>query len=310
MIIKSIKNILKLLGVAISPRPRKPLFNKNRTIKMFIGRYELLVNRSHVLPFYIKHHPQLNKNLARVAAFLQKNIPDITIIDIGANVGDTVCYIKNEVDAAIICIEGSDFYYSLLKKNIAQFNNVEAYKLYLGEKSEIISASVDVAAGTSEVKTSSSSHAPMQKIQIDTLDDFISKNVKEPGKIKLIKIDTDGFDMKIIKGATKHLKNVKPVLFFEYDTVLMKQENERGIDTLQLLQQLGYQEVFFYDNFSRFIVSLPLQNISGIQQMHNYICNYLGAFQYYDLCIFHADDSNLAKDFLNLEMQHQIGNNK
>ncbi len=64
-------------------------------------------------------------------------------MDIGANVGDTACIIKSAEDIPLVCIEGEEFTFGFLKKNIAQFNNTTAHQLFLGEKSGVASVAFE-----------------------------------------------------------------------------------------------------------------------------------------------------------------------
>ncbi len=40
---------------------------------------------------------------------------------------------------------------------------------------------------------------------------------------KMVKIDTDGYDLIILRGGLKYLETSKPVLFFEYDPYFLQQ---------------------------------------------------------------------------------------
>lgn len=305
MLKKIIKQILRYFGIAVKPTFRIPLLNKNRVMSYSIGDYEIQINRSHVLPFITKYYPECNKNLPRLVAFLQTYFTDLIVMDIGANIGDTVAFIKSESDVPIICIEGNDKYFSLLKKNIKQFNNVFAFKKYFGEKKEIIDFQVNTSGGTSGLQINSGKNKTTE-IDVETLDSFIENHQFSPDKIKIIKIDTDGFDMKILRGGINHLTNVKPILFFEYDPEMLIKVKENGLDTLRILKESGYENILFYDSFGRFMQSIPLSNFVGIEQMHNYLSGYKAPFDYYDLCIFHSDNNNIAEAFIKAEMGNQL----
>lgn len=61
----------------------------------------------------------------------------MTLIDVGANVGDTIAVVKTEVDVPVIGVEGDEVTFSYLEKNSKQFNNnTNVVKTFLGEKSE------------------------------------------------------------------------------------------------------------------------------------------------------------------------------
>jgi len=296
-----VKDVLEYFGVGIHPRFRKPLVGKNSIVERVISNYKLKMNRLHIIEFMQKHNPEYNKHLPRIVKAVALKYPKLTVVDIGANIGDTAAYILDTVKVPIICIEGSDLYFDILNDNIKQFQNVTAYKTFLGESDKQKGASIETKIGTAIIKVNEHNDES-GSIQLDTFDQFLQKNNIDAQNIKCIKIDTDGFDVKILRGSTEHLKIVKPVLFIEYDMVLMKQVNEDGVSTLKMLNDLGYSDVMFYDNLGRFIVALKLDNVDSIQQMTNYICGYKGRFTFYDLCIFHKDDADLAQRFIRDEM--------
>ena len=57
---------------------------------------------------------------------VKKKFSFLAVVDIGANVGDTACIIKTAEEVSILCIEGDDYIFGFLQKNIAQFQNVTA----------------------------------------------------------------------------------------------------------------------------------------------------------------------------------------
>lgn len=265
-----------------------------------IGNYSILLNKNHVLPHYLKQFPSYSSNLPRLAKKIKEKFPDLILIDVGANVGDTVALIRSESYFPIVCIEGDDFYYSVLKKNIQQFNEVDAFQFFLGEKNEVVSAHKEVEQGTLKIVLDSTDVGKNKGLSFITLDHFLKLNPKYQ-KAKLLKIDTDGFDLMILRGGIEYLQKTRPVLFIEYDRCLLSNVNDDGLSTLFKLEEIGYETVMFYDNFGRFILSAELQNKKLIEQLHFYIDDKKSAFPYYDICLFHKDDKEFAEEVINSE---------
>jgi hypothetical protein len=72
-----------------------------------------------------------------------------------------------------------------------------------------------------------------------TLDEFVQE--KGVTRLDLIKIDTDGYELDVLKGASGVLKKFHPIVLFELTTYLLE---ERGIKFSQyedLLLPLGYR---------------------------------------------------------------------
>lgn len=297
MIKKMIKRICNSLGFTIARIPLQP---SDGLIKTRIGKFELFINGTHALPYYLIKYPQYSSNLPRLVNKLRDKYPELTLLDVGANIGDTVALVRSICCCPIICFEGNDNYFKLLQTNISQFDNVNAYKCFLGEKNEIINGYGEANKGTLKIVD----NALGESIEIVTLDQFF-KLFPLNSTAKIMKIDTDGFDLKIIRGALNYISTIKPVLFFEYDKEYLAAVGDDGISTINLLENLGYNMIIFYDNYGRFILSTDLSNHLLIEQLDNYIEDKNGGFEYYDICVFHAVDSDFACKFVSYEMTLQ-----
>lgn len=293
MIRNFIKKIFHSFGYALKPIHKKPFFlSSDNLVKIKIGKYNLIANQNHTIEFNIINFPLYNMNLPRVIQHLVSYNKKGKIVDIGANIGDTAAFIRNVVNLPIICIEGNNYYYDLLIKNTAQFKDIYYYNNYLSEKSESIMANISFSIGTSSLEKGNA------KTDLISFDDLANNNSDIFSDVILIKIDTDGFDTKILKGAIDFIKKTKPVLFFEYDREFLDKQNESGIDVIESLFSIGYKKILFYDNYGRFILSLSSENITSIWQLHNYIKGYKAPFEFYDICLFHESDDELAESFI------------
>lgn len=292
-----LKNIFKKLGLNVS---RIPKDTSDDIISSNIYGFNILINGKHQLPRYLEIFPDYGLNLKRLALYIAtKKYKELILIDIGANIGDSVALIKSAVDIPIVCIEGNSFYFRLLKENVKQFENISTYQFFLGEKDLSINLSENIENGTLSL-----SKIPSQtenNVNLIKLDSFMNLN-PEYKKSKLMKIDTDGYDTKIIRGGLNYIKETKPILFFEYDRVFLDKNNENGVETLELLESIGYKKIIFYDNYGRFILSTDISNKLQILQLDNYIASSKGGFEYYDLCLFHDEDEDIAINFINSEM--------
>ena len=286
---------LRIFGLQLS---RLPMAKVETTVR--VGDYNLRCNEGHQLPRILNAYPRYSINIGRIAYYVKKQYQAFTMVDIGANIGDTVGIVRNICQCPIVCIEGDPFYFQILGDNMQQFNDVRAFNCFLGERTERIRGATELNGGTLRiVKTCEANH-----IEVLSLDDFImSHDIR--GLIKLIKIDTDGYDMKIVRGGIKVIEKYKPILFFEYDRVLLADAGDNGISTIQGLKSIGYDTALFYDNYGRFLLSTSLKESRQIEQLHNYIGEKQGAFPYYDLCLIHETDADLAASIIESEMNLQ-----
>ena len=61
----------------------------------------------------------------------------------------------------------------------------------------------------------------------------------------LLKIDTDGHDLKAILGASEYIKREVPYLLFEYDLTMKPANLEDTDKVLDLLSSAGYGKILF-----------------------------------------------------------------
>ena len=232
---------------------------------------------------------------------VKKKFSFLAVVDIGANVGDTACIIKTAEEVPILCIEGDEYIFGFLQKNIAQFQNVTARKLFLGETTKKIRASFEKSGWNLTLKPNETS---TQHVNLTRLDDFI---FSEPGwqTFKLVKIDAEGFDCSIVRGATNFLREVHPVIHFEYNRENMDAIGEPGIDTLLLLSDLGYSQLAVHDPSGRFFCSTTLSEKNFIKDLHDYADSVHGGISHYDITAFHRSDNDLAAEFHEIERQER-----
>jgi FkbM family methyltransferase len=235
--------------------------------------------------------------IGRLTILVKRKFPFLAVIDIGANVGDTACIIKTAEDVPILCIEGDEYTFSFLQKNIAQFENVTARNVFLGETTKKIKVNFQKSGWNLTLKPNENS---AQTVNLTKLDDFI---FCEPGwqAFKLVKIDAEGFDCAIIRGATNFLRAVHPVIHFEYNRGNMDPIGETGIDTLLLLSDLGYSQLAVHDANGRFFCSTTLSEKNLIEDLHDYADSVHGGISHYDITAFHRSDSDLAAEFQEIE---------
>lgn len=277
----------------------RKLFSKKHTgpKQVKVGNYTLWANQEHPIQDYLSHFKYYSRNLPRIAKYMESKYPHFGIVDVGANIGDTIALLRtSKVDQLVYMVEGEPSYFDLLQKNLPQFVDAKAYKTFLGEESGTKTGGFSSAEGTSKL-----SNDAAQIITLQKLDELATaENFKD---IKLLKIDTDGFDFSILRGSTQLIGHFKPVLFFEYDAVFLEEQHEHRTQTLEQLQGLGYNKIIYYDNFGKMLLSATLDQHLLLEQLYIYMRRKDGAFPYFDVCVFHKDDERLADEIIAKEME-------
>jgi len=253
-----------------------------------INGFPMRMPFSHKLPFYLKEFPGYCANLARITKITRNKYPDFTLIDVGANIGDSLALLRKIGDFPVLCIEGDELFFGILKRNAGQFANVKLLRAYAGEENTCLSAAAKRHDGTAHL-----SDTPQEDplVRIGRLPDLIGPDQRfiDP---RMIKIDTDGYDCKVIRGAADLLARAKPVLFFEYDPSFLAEHNDDGISIFRQLSDIGYEQMLVYDNFGKFLFSLRTAQESLIRDLHNEFSGHQGK-KYCDICVFHRRDNDI-----------------
>ena len=265
----------------------------NPEIKYKLAGFNIHLPFSHNLPINKKIFPSYDENIGRLASMVKEKYNDLRMIDIGANVGDTASIVKSKVDIPILCIEGEKEFIPLLQKNTHNFQNVFVEKSFVGDK-EFVQGNYVYSRGSCRIVEGVGQY----EIHLRTLEQIVTE-YPEFKKSKLLKIDTDGFDCRIIKKEINLLSEMKPVIFFEYDPYL----NKDDIKVFNSLMEAGYTAVVFYENTGDYLLTAELSNKDLITDIHYYFGG-RKAERYCDLAVFHGEDSDLANKLRGKEIQY------
>lgn len=140
-----------------------------------------------------------------------------TVIDIGANIGCT-SLLFGELAQQVVSFEPSPSTFALLSQNIArsQLPNIELYNCALGSSkmtSQITYAKSNRSGGFVANKTTIKIDHITEKIQVEKLDNLIQElNINQ---VDFIKIDVEGFELEVIKGAIEVITKFQPIVVLE-----------------------------------------------------------------------------------------------
>lgn len=180
--------------------------------------------------------------------FIQKNVSSGDIcIDIGANVGiisismaDAGLREKSQAipnAPFVYAVEPSAKNRKILIRNLSK-NDLTKYVDVsinpIGSRTHSVSANINSVFGR---------RIERKVYDFISLDDFVaSKNI---GKLKMIKIDVDGFEPDVLSGARKVLKNLSPIIIIELDPISASKQGHSTMDLISALNSHGYLQVTF-----------------------------------------------------------------
>lgn len=153
------------------------------------------------------------------------------VIDCGANIGELHYSLPNEVNIIYKAFEPDEKNFKCLDKNLSKKLNVELFKIGLSNKIEKRDFYLSQDGADSSLSYfGSDNKTVIETIKIDEL------NFK---KIKLLKVEAEGYELEVLLGSTKSLKNIE---FIAVDV-----SAERGLDQLNTLPEIT--NFLFLNNF-------------------------------------------------------------
>lgn len=154
--------------------------------------------------------------------FLKSNIYKFKVVfDVGANVGEWTEQVTNlsreyskktqDSIVEIYSFEPSKQTFKTLEKNVGNFKNVSIHNIGLGEKREeklfFIYGEDSTLNSVLDRSSNGLQKQETENVSLDTLDLFC--NDKKIDHIDFLKIDTEGNELNVLKGATRMIREAK-----------------------------------------------------------------------------------------------------
>jgi FkbM family methyltransferase len=212
-----------------------------RVTTLFVGRHKRVIDRDGVkyeidpaegielsLFLFGKFQSHITSN-----RFLQLN-NDAVILDIGANVGlMTLQFARMVPRGKVYSFEPTHYALERLKKNLSLnpglASNVEVINSFVSERSDTNPGIVAYSSWKVNGERSADDHPvhlgtpkAAEGVPSVSLNDFVEKlNIS---KIDFIKIDTDGHEYEVFKGAARAIAKFRPRIIFEIGLYVMDEK--------------------------------------------------------------------------------------
>lgn len=189
--------------------------------------------------------------------------PDDFFVDVGANIG-FYTLIARRLGAAVLAVEPHPLAAAAIVASLA-LNPSDKYV-------EVLQCALSDRAGVGVLTTDRENENRLtvrnEKVlagidtNLLTLDDLVGGRRLEPNGLLVIKIDTEGHDLRVLRGAESTLRDHKPVLLVE--------AGSSGYEIEGWLNVRNY-EVFVYEPLSRYLrpveeLPMPTGNIIAVHR--------------------------------------------
>lgn len=171
-------------------------------------------------------------------------------IDVGANVGFYTNLIARQLESArVLAIEPTANALAKLRSNIER-NGIGARTLvFAGIASDregtrrlntVVGKEEYSSIGTLAHPSILNEQFETSEVQSSTIDALVRHHGLDPG---FIKIDVEGAEYEVLRGAESTLRNHRPVVLSELSTALLRHNGTSAAEVVAYLQRLGYRVV-------------------------------------------------------------------
>lgn len=167
-----------------------------------------------------------------------------SVLDIGANIGNHSVFFSNFFER-VFAFEPNPRTYKLLEFN-STFKNITPLNFGLSDINGTLAFHINLTnVGGSRIVEghADQSQENIIEVEVKRLDD-----IDEIRKLRVgvIKIDVEGHELKVLKGAKDTIEKNKPIILFEQNAVEIV---NGGSDVIEFLREIGYSFYIIRDRF-------------------------------------------------------------
>lgn len=196
-------------------------------MKIVHGKIAVIEGDTHISR-WVEESGRLDHDQYALPLILEHIKAGDTVVDVGAFIGDhTVAYLdKVGKHGRVYAVEPNKAAFDCLKHNCPK---AIALNLGLSDKEELLSYEASPNAGAGRIRKGGES-----EIKTVTLDSLAIDDAS------FIKIDAEGFELSILKGAVNTIKKSKPTMWIEINVEALRANGVAVSEVENLLLELGY----------------------------------------------------------------------
>lgn len=274
-----------------------------------VGPYRLVIPDDHRIEDIRRKWRRYDVALGDIARAVAGKYPAATAIDVGANVGDSAALIRRHQPMPVLCVEGNPEFLPYLRRNLEVLGEgVELEPCFVADdESRIVQTDIDTAFGTASVNRALQAGTQDDGVRTRSLRSVASEHPRF-ARPRLLKVDTDGLDFRILRLSRDFLAETRPVVFFEYYLDAADEAAGEALAAIESLASIGYRRHLVYDNFGNFLISI--EATERFAELNAYLASnrrYGRAVYYFDVCSFHDIDSDLFEQLRSHEIRLAAG---
>lgn len=184
-----------------------------------------------------------------------------TAIDVGANIGWTVLLLARIAKKGTVWgfePEPRNFEDCQTNIKLNSFGNVTLFPIGLGDANGRVLMEIRTPSNRGGNRVALHPGESVHQVEVARLDDFgpASKLVN----IDLIKIDVEGYELQVLRGAEKMLRKHRPALFIEVDENNLRDQGDSAEELVRFIMKVGYREIVRADDDSQVSATTKFDN--------------------------------------------------
>jgi len=210
---------------------------------------DILLNFGNLYPITVRTVPTYNAPLIELVAQVSTALGrPVRIVDVGAAVGDSVLLLQQRCPGMVSrfdCFEGHDGFFRLLEHNVGGLPQTRLHHVIVSDAPGSERSLVQTHRATASMQGPGTVTATTVDLELPT------------AAVDILKIDTDGFDGKVLAGARELLARSLPSVIFEWHPLLCKATGNDDQLAFTTLAGIGYRTFAFFTKhgvFSHFVV--------------------------------------------------------
>lgn len=221
--------------------PNHYQYSKNTFRKISINGISYFLDINDLVDWYV-YYGISEKSIQYLLKAVNKG--DV-VLDIGSNIGNIAMKIADKitVEGSVHAFEPDNYNYSKFCQNLSlnKFENITLNNFGLGnEIKNVYLKTNDVEnRGMNSITDNLDEIDKIQEIKIKTIDYYVSEN--KLNRINVIKIDVEGYELNVLKGANQTIMKFKPTLFIELDNSNLIRQNQSAIELIKFLEIYNYK---------------------------------------------------------------------
>ena len=116
-----------------------------------------------------------------------------------------------------------------------------AFPLGLGNENRPMNIEIRSMSNRAGNRIAPAGSGATRMVEVVRLDDF--SLARELPRVDLIKIDVEGYELNVLRGAMDLLKKHRPILFVELDDNNLIDQGDSALTLIRFLGEVGYKEI-------------------------------------------------------------------